>query len=239
MWIKNQIDKIMNNKYYRTYEIHQIKVRYSAIINNCYIIVDRKSKDALIIDPAWELDEILKKLSELNVNLKSILLTHSHYDHVNLVMPLVKLFNSKVYMSSKEINYYKFQCTNLNPVDDLDVINLGETEFKCLLTPGHTTGGMCYFLKDSIFTGDTVFIEGCGMCDTEGGSAEEMFDSIQKLKATLLPEVKIYPGHSFNNDSGQRMDYLLKENIYFQIDEKECFINFRMRKSQKNLYNFV
>lgn len=229
----------MNNKCQSTYEIHLIKVRYSTMINNSYIVVDRKSKDALIIDPAWELYKILKKLSELNVNLKSILLTHSHYDHVNLVEPLVKLFNSKVYMSSKEISYYNFQCENLNPIADLEVINLGETELKCLLTPGHTTGGMCYFLKDSIFTGDTIFIEGCGRCDTNGGNAEEMFDSIRKLKAILLPEIKIYPGHSFSNIPGQRMDYILKENLYFQIDEKECFINFRMRKNQKNLYGFV
>ncbi|SFJ70044.1 MBL fold metallo-hydrolase [Thermoflavimicrobium dichotomicum] len=221
-----------------TYDLHQLKVSSAHFINYTYIIVDKTSGRAAIVDPAWELELILRKILGIGAKPEAILLTHSHYDHVNLVDPLVEQFDSQVFMSKKEIDYYHFRCQNLNPVEDFDTIQLGETSITSLLTPGHTAGGTCYQLSESLFTGDTVFIEGCGICDTIGGSPDQMFDSIQKIKRHSNPDVRIYPGHSYGLEPGYPLKYLLHNNIYFIFEKKEQFIAFRMRKNQKKYHFF-
>ncbi len=220
------------------YEVHQLNTIFYNFSNYCHIVEDKASKAALVVDPAWELEKIANKLYKLDIELRAILLTHSHYDHVNLVGPLLKRFNPQVYMSKAEIDYYGFRCKNLNALNHMDEIALGDTDVTCLHTPGHTAGGMCYLLQDSIFTGDTLFIEGCGICNCKGGSPEQMFDSIQLIKAVVNPDTLIYPAHSFGKMPGQTLDFLMKENIYFQIEKKEFFVDFRMRENQKGLFNF-
>lgn len=220
------------------HEVHQIKTFHFQWCNYCYIVVDKSTQSALIIDPAWELLKISEKLSELKVDLKAIFLTHSHDDHVNLVDPLVNKFNPIVYMSKKEIEYYEYKCRNLRALNNNEKVSLGNTEVLSLLTPGHTAGSMCYLLPDSLFTGDTIFVEGCGVCNEPGGSADELFASIQRIKSEIHPYVRVYPGHSYGKNPGQTIEYLFKENLYFQIEKKEHFVNFRMRKNQKNHLDF-
>ncbi len=216
-----------------TVSILELGISY---VNYSYIILDKASKDAAIVDPAWGLEEIRTNLDKLGVRLTQILLTHSHLDHVNLVSSLVELYNPTVFMSAKEIDFYNFHCKNLNAVYHLDSIKLGDTLIKCLATPGHTAGGMCFVLPDCIFTGDTIFIEGCGICNTQGGSPERMFDSIQMIKNIVHPNTIVYPGHSFGKKPGCPLGLLMKENIYFLIENKNIFVNFRMRNNQKHLY---
>lgn len=219
-------------------QIYPLKVRFLNFINYSYFIIDNKTREAAIIDPAWELFKIEQILTQMNIKLTTILLTHSHYDHVNLVDPLLDRYNPQVFLSRNEIDFYDFKCKNLNPVEHNYLIKLGETEILCLLTPGHTMGSTCYLVSNSLFTGDTVFIEGCGLCNTFGGDPEKMFKSIQEIKYTIDPLVKVFPGHSYGKKPGYTLDYLLKENIYFQLNNKEHFINLRMRKSQHNLFKF-
>lgn len=228
----------VDHKMNTTYEIYQFKVGFLNILNFNYIIVDKISGQAAIVDPAWDIELITSTFSGLGVEPDTIFLTHSHYDHVNMVHQLVERFGSQVYMSAKEIDFYNFRSKNLNPVQDFDIINLGETQITCLLTPGHTAGGTCFLLSDSLFTGDTLFIEGCGLCGAEGGSPDQMFESIQKIKRTIEPHVRIYPGHSYGKDPGYPLSYLINNNIYLQLDRKEYFVKFRMRRNQKNLFDF-
>lgn len=221
-----------------SFQIYQFHLKSSFFKNYCYIIVDTTTNYAAIIDPAWELETIESFLTAKNITLISILLTHSHFDHVNLVNPLIKKYNPHVIMSALEINYYHFECRNLIPIEDQDSLKLGNTDIKCLVTPGHTAGSTCFLLSDSLFTGDTIFIEGCGICNTEGGNAEEMYNSIQIIKKTISPTILIYPAHSFGKTPGHSLDYLFKENIYFQIENPQQFISFRMREEQKNIFDF-
>ncbi|WP_438358042.1 MBL fold metallo-hydrolase [Brevibacillus dissolubilis] len=220
------------------YDLYQIKVASANIRNFNYIVVDQATGQTAIVDPAWDLELITGTFRALGVKPDVILLTHSHDDHVNMAAPLVELYGSQVYMSAKEIDTYQFRCPNLNPVEDLDAIQLGETGITCLVTPGHTVGGTCYLLSESLFTGDTIFIEGCGICTTVGGSPYEMFESIQRVKRTVEPHVRVYPGHSFGKEPGQPLSYLLRNNIYFHIERIEHFIKFRMRGNQKGLFDF-
>ncbi len=221
-----------------TYFIRQLKVSFSFIKNFTYIIVDKASKQAAIVDPAWEFGTVVETLDELGARLTTILLTHSHFDHVNMVRPLVKRFSPQVFMSAREIDFYNYRCGNLNSLEHLDAVDVGDTCISCLLTPGHTAGSACFLLSDSIFTGDTVFIEGCGTCNAGGGCPEKMFDSIQMLKEHVSPEVRVYPAHSFGKPPGYALSDLMKENIYFQIDKKNVFVDFRMRRSFRKFFDF-
>lgn len=218
--------------------IEQLKVRHLFFRNYTYIIVDKASQQAAIVDPAWELSTITDRLERLDVRLTAILLTHSHHDHVNLVNPLVDRFGAQVYMSALEIDYYQFTSRNLNSVQDQDVITLGETGIACLLTPGHTAGGLCFLSAGSLFTGDTIFIEGCGICNCPGGSAEQMFDTIQRIKKTVHPGVRVYPGHSYGKKPGYTLAHLMNDNIYFLLGKKNYFVDFRMRENQPVFFPF-
>ncbi len=220
------------------HSIYQVRVASFNCINYSYIIVDDLYKKAAIVDPAWELNAFTSRLEKLNVNVEAVLLTHSHYDHVNMVNQIVELYDSQVYMSKSEVDYYGFKCKNLNLVNNMDILRLGCTKISFLLTPGHTLGSMCFFLSDSLFTGDTVFIEGCGACNFGGGSAEMMYESIQKIKRTIPSYIRVYPGHSFGKSPGVELGSLMKENIYMQIDNKQIFVDYRMRPNQKKLFAF-
>lgn len=222
----------MNN-----YQMYQLYLKSGFFKNYCYIIFDTATNQAVVIDPAWDLKSIESVLRKVNADLTAILLTHSHFDHVNLVNPLVERYNPQVIMSVREINYYKFRCNNLTSVENGDIFSVGKTDIKCLLTPGHTAGGTCFLLKNHLFTGDTIFTEGCGICTSYGGSPVDMFNSIQMIKNTISSEILVYPAHSFGIEPGHTIDYLFKQNIYFQINNLENFIAFRMRKNQK-MFNF-
>ncbi|MDT3425552.1 glyoxylase-like metal-dependent hydrolase (beta-lactamase superfamily II) [Paenibacillus forsythiae] len=217
----------------KTYELYTYKAGHSTHYNYIYVIVDRTSKQAIIVDPAWEKKLIARMLEELRVELTTILLTHSHNDHVNEAEALARMYNARVYMSAREISYYGYRCTNLHSFEDGKTIPVGDTLVTCLLTPGHTVGSACFLLPGSLFTGDTIFIEGCGVCHFPGGSPESMYESVQRIKNTISPDIRIYPGHSYGKEPGLPFSYLLQYNIYFQFDESEQFIRFRMRKNQK------
>ncbi|MDP4180815.1 MAG: MBL fold metallo-hydrolase [Bacillota bacterium] len=220
-----------------TYRIIALKAQ-KGLKNYSYIIVDSESNHAAIIDPAWELDGILETLYKYHAELKAILLTHSHSDHTNLVEPLYSRFDPKVFISPKEMKYCGFNNVELAFLNDMDIIMLGNTKITAIASPGHTDGGLCYLLSDSLFTGDTIFIEGCGMCTSDGGDPGQMYETINRIKSMVKPEVAVYPGHSYGKKPGYTLGYLCAENIYFLFDDKEMFINYRTRNNQTNLFSF-
>lgn len=221
-----------------SYQIHQLKVSFANFINYSYIIVDSATQKAALVDPAWDYFKIDSIITRYHLQLTSILLTHSHFDHVNLVRPFVHQYNAQVFMSAKEIDYYKFRCPNLNQLQNSEIIQIGETSVVGLETPGHTAGGMCLLLSASLFSGDTIFIEGCGICRTVGGDPQKMYNSLQFIKKNVDRDTKIYPGHSFGKKPGFSLESIIKENIYFQIESVEQFVAFRMRSRQSNPFAF-
>lgn len=215
-----------------------LRVTNLFMINYCYLIVDTSTNSAVLIDPAWEQEKIEDQIIKLHANVCGILLTHHHIDHINLSTPLAKKLNVPVYMSKIEIDFYNFNCPNLIGITEFDNFNLGSINIQPILTPGHTKGGTSYFIENNFFSGDTLFIEGCGLCTGKGGDPNAMFDTLQMLKTRLNPSTLIYPGHSYGQPVGMPFEYLLMNNIYLHFQTKEAFVEFRMRSNQKNLLNF-
>lgn len=214
--------------------IKMFKVANSFIRNQCYIIY--KGKEGVLIDPAWEYDLINDFLIENSIHILSILLTHSHIDHTNLAEEFSRDRNIPVFMSGTEIDNYNFNLFNLKRANHFEKIMLNDFIIVPIVTPGHTLGSTCYLIDDNLFSGDTVFIEGVGICSYN--NAGKLFDSVQLLK-NYLPETTLFwPGHSFGEDPGKTLKYLIKHNIYFQFKNKEHFVNFRTRKNRPDIFAF-
>ncbi|MBC2580399.1 MBL fold metallo-hydrolase [Clostridium sp. DJ247] len=220
-----------------TYDLYIIKTKYMQFCNYAYLGIDKSTKGAFVVDPSWDLSQMLEILYKNDAELKKILLTHSHFDHTNMVTKIVNNFNSDVYMSKNEVEYYDYKCANLKCVEDMEVISLGETKIKCLVTPGHTKGSTCYWTGNNLFTGDTIFIEGCGLCNETGGSAEDMYYSINRLSKIIPLNIHVYPGHSFGEPPGKDIGSLKETNIYFQIYDIDKFVRFRNRENNSRTLN--
>lgn len=158
---------------------------------NCYILIN--NNDCLIIDPGDNYDDILKVVKSLNI--KGILITHYHFDHIGALNKLLNYKKTNVYDYRLSEKIYK--------VDDF--------EFKIIKTPGHTSDSISfYFESDEVmFTGDFIFKNSIGRTDLESGSDIDMKKSIEKFK-NFNKNITIYPGHGDKSN----IDYELKHNIY-------------------------
>lgn len=220
------------------FEVVTLKVCKGFFINYSYLGVDRESRASFLVDPAWELPKIEAAIDESATRCEFILLTHAHPDHVNLANELAIRHDIPVYMSKQEIERYQFQCRNLRPVEEQDRITIGSGVVVPILTPGHTYGSMCFGFEGHLFSGDTLFAEGCGMCIGEGSDPVALFHSVQRLKATIPLETKVFPGHSYGQPPGQTFSKLLTHNIYLQFDKVEDFVAYRMRSGQTSWASF-
>jgi len=220
------------------YSVTPIKVAKGQFRNYCYLIVDQKTRYAALVDPAFELDSIVSQLKSQNADLKAILLTHSHFDHVDLMEPLVQLFQPKVWISQIEASTNGLNLTGHQVIGDGTVIKIGETGVLPLLTPGHTAGGTCFQLDQDIFTGDTLFVEGCGICDLPGGSPVRMFESFQRLRNLIPARTRVWPGHCYGKEPGVTFEKVLESNIYFHFTKMDDFVKFRMRHSRTDPLEF-
>jgi len=158
-----------------------------------YVLWDSLTSEALIIDPVLEqIDRDLNYLNKLQINLKYILETHVHADHITAASKLRDETSAKICYGSK---------TGVKGADilfnDNDQINIGKYIVKVIHTPGHTVGCVSYYVDGFIFTGDTLFIEGTGRTDFQGGSAKNTYNSIRNKIFTYPEETVIYPGHNY------------------------------------------
>jgi hydroxyacylglutathione hydrolase len=172
--------------------------------NFVYLILDWKTKSAAWVDPQEDLSEPLKALSDHGFKLKSVLLTHTHHDHISGVAGLLEKFPElPIHTHEKDSRRLSKEIKkSVVPVSDEQILQLGSLPIRVMHTPGHSAGECSYYLETDrpyLFTGDTIFIRDCGRTDFEDGSNDEMFKSIQRIKA-LSPKTVILPGHHYVKD---------------------------------------
>lgn len=215
-----------------------LKMCYQSITNYNYLVVDRGSRQSVIVDPAWQIEKIDQALMDMQARLCGILITHSHPDHVHLAKPIAKQHDCPIWMSKEEIRASGFDAPQLIGIDRNPWM-VGQMLIEPILTPGHTPGCTCYLIGHNLFSGDVLFAEGCGMClDTE--AAHAMFASLEHLKMRLKPETRIFPGHSYGEPPGQTLAQLLRDNMYLHFSDKDSFAAFRLRSGQNatKMFNF-
>jgi hydroxyacylglutathione hydrolase len=230
----------INQQYARQSEvIPQIIVldMYCQFLRNYnYVVVDPGSRQAVIVDPAWQMEKIDQALMNMQAILSGILITHSHPDHIHLAKPIAEKLNCPIWMSREEVAASGFRSSQLRCIDT-SPWPVGQMLIEPILTPGHTPGCICYLVGDNLFTGDVLFAEGCGMCP-DAEAAHAMFASLQKLKARLKPQTRIFPGHCYGKPPGQTLSQLLRDNIYLHFPDKDSFAAFRLRGGQDEALMF-
>lgn len=194
---------------------------------NCYIVSDEEEREAIVIDPGEYSSEIQDYIVTNNLNVKYILLTHGHFDHIGGVEELKKLTQARVAISKEdapmlldpslnlsEMVYKKILC---NPADillsDGDTLTFGKYSVEVIYTPGHTKGGVCFKINNVCFTGDILFKGSIGRYDFPGGDFSTLMDSIKNKLLVLGNDVTIYPGHGDSSTIGKekRLNMFLRD----------------------------
>lgn len=195
---------------------------------NCYICSNTKN-EAVVIDPGFEPDKILAEIRKDNLDVKLIVITHGHFDHVSAIGDIKEVYkNAKIYIHKDDIEWYKrgkqiardsfgitFADMSMPDINDVkyikdgDIIELGEISFEVMHTPGHSEG--CVSLIDKknkmVFSGDTLFKGAIGRTDLIGGNSSHIHNSIKNKLFKLNDDYKVYPGHGSFTTIGEEKQY--------------------------------
>lgn len=188
---------------------------------NCYIVMDEKTKDTVVLDPGGDGEMLERAIKDMGANVKGILLTHGHMDHVGGVEYLSDKLNVPFYISKideeymEKDNYVFGSIRNANGyLEDGNDLSFGSLNIKVIATPGHTKGGLCFLIEDKLFTGDTLFQGSIGRTDFIGGSFPEIINSIKTKLLPLGDEIEVYPGHGPKSSIGYEKGYNMYLNDY-------------------------
>ncbi len=205
--------------------------------NFIYLIIDKKTNHAAVVDPAWETEKIIQYAQAENIIITDILLTHSHHDHINGVEDILDYSDPQLHLLKPEADFWKANLTQPSLHHGCDSIKIGDTELSILHTPGHTPGSACYLLNDDIITGDTLFVFGCGRCDLKGGDPEQMFTTLKKMKQELNPDTVIHPGHNYACQTTSHLSEEIDGNPFMHFDECSDFVEYRMQIHDKTRHS--
>ena len=196
--------------------------------NFIYLIGDKKKKECVMVDPAWEVDRVLKIAAEDGMKVTAGLATHHHYDHTNGIADLVGRLGVPVYVHKDDIPYLKEVKKEIKPVDAGAKLEIGEITVTFIHTPGHTPGSQCFLVNNQLISGDTLFIGACGRCDLPGGNAEKMYESLQRL-GKLGDDTLLFPGHNYAETPVSTIGEEKQHNPYYQVHSLQDFLTHRMR----------
>lgn len=178
---------------------------------NCYMIINEDVKRCIIVDPADQPEAIGAMIDKCGCNPSAILLTHGHYDHITAADEIRTKYNIKIYAGEHEKDVLLQPDKNLSGVmgrrqvslkadvwlRDGEELELAGIKIKVLHTPGHTEGGVCYYVEEAcaLFSGDTLFAESVGRTDFPTGSMGKLINGIKNKLLPLPEDTAVYPGH--------------------------------------------
>lgn len=209
--------------------IEQIEI--GPMSNFTYIVGSRSTREVAIVDPAWDIDGLLDRLAERGYTLTAALATHYHPDHIgggmggHSIAGIAELLAKnpvKIYTHRHEADGVKkvtgISESDMVKVDSGDTLKVGEIEIEFLHTPGHTPGSQCFRVKNTLVSGDTLFINGCGRVDLPGSDTEQMYHSLQKLKG-LPDDTLLLPGHNYGSVPNATMGETKQQNPYLTVED--------------------
>ncbi|HWT75057.1 MAG TPA: MBL fold metallo-hydrolase [Mobilitalea sp.] len=196
---------------------------------NCYIISNEAAKEAIVFDPADDADRIEQYLKANDLVCRGILLTHGHFDHILAAKELAEAVEAPIYAHESEaalLNSPELNCSSqihrecsLVPdilLKDDELLQLAGFTIKVIHTPGHTSGGVCYYFTghDILISGDTLFRECIGRSDLPTGNGSVLVESIRNKLMLFDDQVIVYPGHGKPTTIGYEKDH----NFYISDD---------------------
>ncbi len=198
------------------------------MVNFAYVVGDRQTREALVVDPAYAPGELLDLLAADGMRLTGVLATHYHPDHVGGdmlgfeitgVRDLLEHQGVPVHVQRDEARYVTAMTGVADALvahDSGDVVEVGGVRVELLHTPGHTPGSQCFLVDGRLIAGDTLFLEGCGRTDLPGGDSEAMYESLTQRLARVPDDVVLYPGHLYSADPSATMGETRSRNYVFR-----------------------
>ena len=184
-----------------------------------YVISSGEGREALIIDPVIEhTNEYLKILEKLKLKLVKVIDTHIHADHITALNELNKRTSCTRIMGENS----KSEVIDLK-IKDNEKINIENIELKAMYTPGHTDCSYSYLMKDRVFTGDTLLINGTGRTDFQNGSSYDAYDSLFNKLLKLPENTLVYPAHDYNGKKFSTIEKEKNNNPRLQVASKEQY----------------
>jgi glyoxylase-like metal-dependent hydrolase (beta-lactamase superfamily II) len=217
--------------------IYLKQLEIGPMANYVYLIGDSETREAMVVDPAWDIDGILDLLDRDDMKLVGALVTHFHPDHIggNLfgqdipgVTGLLEKRPVKVYMHKDEVPYVKrtlgMESSDFTPVDGETTVDIGNIPVRMIHTPGHTPGSLCFMVDGNLVSGDTLFIGSCGRVDLPGSNPEDLYRSLTGKLKKLPAETVVYPGHNYAADRTSTIGREASSNPFMRFDSVEQFL---------------
>ncbi|MCB1054387.1 MAG: MBL fold metallo-hydrolase [Acidobacteria bacterium] len=211
-------------------EVARINPAAGQMRNFMYLVGDPGSRQAMIVDPAWDVRSLIDVAREDGYEVVGALVTHYHPDHVGGSLFGLKVEGLKemleeisvpIYVNKHEADGLKKVTSvsdgDLRKVDDGDTTRLGEVEIRFLHTPGHTPGSQCFLIGNRLVAGDTLFVQGCGRVDLPGGDPEAMYHTLTGKLAKLPADTVLYPGHHYGPSPTSTIGDELRHNHYLKV----------------------
>ncbi len=208
------------------------------MVNFVYLIGDRETKEAVIVDPAYDPAGILEILEADGMTCVGMLGTHYHADHVGGSMmglqvsgaaELLGQTNVPLHIQTDEADFVK-EVTGLGDADlalhdGSDSIDLGAIRIELLHTPGHTPGSQSFLVDNRLVAGDTLFLQGCGRTDLPGGNPAQLYDSLTKVLSKVPDDAVLFPGHQYSPEPSATMGATRAQNMVFAPTSAEQWMS--------------
>jgi len=207
------------------------------MVNFVYLIGDQETSEALVVDPAYDVDGLLDVLAADGMTCTGVLATHYHPDHVGGSMmgfdvigarQLLERTSVPVHAQHDEVRFIA-EVTGLGEDDIVghgsgDVVSVGAVDVELIHTPGHTPGSQCFLVDGRLVAGDTLFLEGCGRTDFPGGDPIALYHSLHHRLSKVPDDAVLYPGHLYSQQSSARMGDTRRDNFVFMPRSEEQWL---------------
>jgi glyoxylase-like metal-dependent hydrolase (beta-lactamase superfamily II) len=206
------------------------------MVNFVYLIGDREKGEAVVVDPAYAVDELIEILDNDGMRLTGVLGTHYHADHLggsifgHGIEGICELtgradVEARVHVQRLEAEYVVRNTgvseSDLVLHDSGDVVMAGDIPITLMHTPGHTPGSQCFLVDGKLVSGDTLFLDGCGRTDLPGSDPDAIYESITKRLAVVPDDTILYPGHRYSYEPSASMGETRAHNVVFRVPTLE------------------
>lgn len=205
--------------------------------NFCYLVGDTETREAVVIDPAYNVDDLLDIAAADDMTVTGALATHYHADHIGGSMMGYKLAGIAELLNKTQIPVHVQEAeaslvTKVSGVggsdlvlhDGSDTMMIGNIPIELIHCPGHTPGSQTFLIDGHFLGGDTLFIDGCGRTDLPGGDAAELYETLTKRLAHVPDEAVLFPGHLYSAEPSQSMGETRQYNMVFAPKSAEQWL---------------